>query len=121
MTGKGYSALVGAMLAVFGVIVGVMLVISLFSMVLPWYLSVPVAGGAMWFVLTKTKFGLRDKVWYTTGGLSFLVTTLVTMPFSGPFMAGVWGLVGLIVCMYVSYHVLKAVVRNSPDPARWTD
>lgn len=83
MTGKGYSALVGAMLAVFGVIVGVMLVISLFSMVLPWYLSVPVAGGAMWFVLTKTKFGLRDKVWYTTGGLSFLVTTLVTMPFSG--------------------------------------
>ncbi|MDX1986145.1 MAG: hypothetical protein SFV17_05620, partial [Candidatus Obscuribacter sp.] len=61
MTGKGYSALVGAMLAVFGVIVGVMLLISLFSMVLPWYLSVPVAGSAMWFVLSRFNFCLRDK------------------------------------------------------------
>lgn len=120
MVGKGYCAWVGAMLAVFGVIVGVMLLISLFSMVLPWYLSVPVAGSAMWFVLSKYKLSLRDKVWYTTGGLSFLVTTLVTMPFSGPFMSGVWGLVALAVGMYVSYHVLKAVVRNSTDPARWT-
>lgn len=121
MTGKGYSALLAVMLTVFGVIVGVMLLISLFSMVLPWYLSVPVAGSAMWFVLSRFNFCLRDKVWYTTGGLSFLVTTLVAMPFSGPFMAGVWGLVALVVGMYVSYHVLKAVVRNSPNPARWTD
>ncbi|MDX1985920.1 MAG: hypothetical protein SFV17_04460 [Candidatus Obscuribacter sp.] len=48
------------------------------------------------------------------------MTTLVTMPFSGPFMAGVWGFVALVVGMSVSYHVLKAVVRNSPNPARWT-